>query len=85
MEGKPVFTPIDTCMLSYEEKRMALDMVNLIKEKRNGKIKGRTCADGSKQKNLKGVEIISSSMVYLEAILFTLNADSYEGLYVATL
>ena len=51
MEGKPVVTPSDPDILSYEYKRKALEVVNLIKENRNGKIKGRTCADGIRQKS----------------------------------
>ena len=46
MEGNSVVTFIDTDTLSYEDKRKSLQMVNLIKQKRNGIIKGRTCADG---------------------------------------
>ena len=66
MEGNIVFTPIDPDTLSYKDRRKALDSVNLIKENINGKIKGRTCADGSKQKRyLKEGEIISSPTVSL--------------------
>ena len=50
MEGKPVTTPIGTDKLSYKDNRMELETVNIIKQNRNRKIKGRTCADGSKQK-----------------------------------
>ena len=47
--NKPVVLPQDPSKLTREEKSRALEAVNLIKEKRNGKIKGRTCADGSKK------------------------------------
>ena len=50
MEGKPVVTPIDPDTLSYEDNMKSLEAVNLIKQKRNGIIQGRKCADGSKQK-----------------------------------
>ena len=33
-----------------EEKQKSLSAVNLVKEKKNGIIIGRTCADGSKQR-----------------------------------
>ena len=49
MPGKPIVSPVDYHTLSDEDKRQALETVNLIKEKRSGKIKGRTCANGSKQ------------------------------------
>jgi len=58
--GKLVFGCIDPIKITNEEKRSALEAVNLIKKKRCGKIKGRTCADGSKQKRfLKHGESIS--------------------------
>ena len=73
MEGKPVTTPIGTDKLSYKDNRMELETVNIIKQNRNRKIKGRTCADGSKQKRyLKEVESISSATVSLDDLFFTL-------------
>ena len=58
--------------------------MNLIKKKRCGKIKGRTCANGSKQKRyLKHGESISSPTVSLEAIIGTLLIDAHEGRDVA--
>ena len=50
IEGNPVVTPIDTYTLSYEEQSKALQLVNLIKEKRNNKNKGKKCTYDSKQK-----------------------------------
>ena len=50
MKGKPIVTPIDPEKLYYEEKMKALQAVKLIRDNRNSKIKGRTRADGSKQK-----------------------------------
>ena len=47
--GKPVFGSISYDSLSKQEIKEALEAVNLIKEQRDGKIKGRTCVDGSKQ------------------------------------
>ena len=52
IEGKPVVTPIDPDTLYYKEKRKALELVNLIKEKIKGIIKVRVCEYGSKQKKL---------------------------------
>ena len=84
MPGKPVFGCIDPTTITREEKRRALEAVNLIKKKRCGKIKGRTCADGSKQKRyLKHGESISSPTVSLEAIVGTLLIDANEGRDVA--
>ena len=63
----------------------ALEAVNLIKEKRNGIIKGRTCANGSKQKRyLKEEDVIASPTVALESLLTSLVIDVYEGRDVGT-
>ena len=48
--GKKVVTAINPDTLSAEDKAKSLNAVNIIKQKRDGTIKGRTCADGSKQK-----------------------------------
>jgi hypothetical protein len=82
--GKSVFGSIDPSNITTEECKRALEAVNLIKKKRCGKIKGRTCANGSKQKRyLKHGETISSPTVSLEAIIGTLLIDSKENRNVA--
>ena len=49
MPGKLVFTPINIYTFYFYDKRKELDTDNLIKDKRCEKIKGRTCAYGSKK------------------------------------
>ena len=49
-QNKPVVIPIDPETLTVDDKRKALHAVNLIEEKRDGRIKGHTCGDGSKQR-----------------------------------
>eukprot|EP00957_Ditylum_brightwellii_P187050 14245190-Ditylum_brightwellii.AAC.1 len=67
MEGKPVVVPIDAHLLSDDDKQKALDAVDLIKEKRDKLIKGRTCANGSKHRlYLKEYESVASPTVGLE-------------------
>jgi hypothetical protein len=79
MPGKPVFGPQDASKLTPLQKKMTLEAVNLIKEKRCGKIKGRTCANGSKQKRyLKTDESVYSPTVSTEALLATLIVDAKE-------
>ena len=59
--GKPVVEPILYESLTEEEKRLVMEAVNLIKEERDGTVKGQMCADGSKQKKyLKPDESIAS-------------------------
>ena len=56
-----------------------MNAVNLIEEKRDGKIKGRTCGDGSKQKMyLKYGDTVASSTVSLEGLITTLVIASME-------
>ena len=71
---------VDPKTLTEEEKQQALDAVNLIKEKRTGEIKGRTCANGSKQHlYLKENESVASPTVSLEGLITSLIIDAYEG------
>ena len=84
MPGKPVFGCIDPRDLTLEDKKRALEAVNLIKKKKCGKFKGRTCANGKKQKKyLKHGESIASPTVSLEAIIGTLLIEVREGRDVA--
>ena len=85
MPGKRVLRALDPDLMSMEDKRKALNAINLIKEKRDGTIKGRTCADGSKQHlYLKEYESVASPTVSLEGLFTTLLIDVYEGRDVAT-
>jgi hypothetical protein len=84
VDGKPVFAPQDYSKMTNDEKLKTLEAVNLIKEKRDGTIKGRSCANGSKQrKYLKEGESVASPTVSTEANLSTLVIDAFEGRDVA--
>ena len=77
--GKPVVEPVDANSLTKEQRKKALEMVNIIAEKRCGKLKGRSCADGSQQrKYLAPEESVASPTVSLESIISTLIIDAYE-------
>ena len=56
----------------------------MIKEKRCGKIKGRTCADGRPQRDLYDKAETSSPTASSDAILLTLIIDAFERRDVAT-
>jgi len=75
--------PLDPDKLTPEQKRKALPAVNLIKEKRNGIIKGRTCADGSPQRGYIPREKATSATLSLDALLVSLVIDAMEGRDVA--
>ena len=79
LPGNPVIVPIDIESLTEEDKRLSLEVVNLIKVKRCGKINGRTCANGSRQRHfVKAEDNFASPMASLESILTTLIIDAYE-------
>ena len=81
--GKPVVVSVDVKTLTPLGKK-ALPAVNLIKEKRSGDIKGRTCVNGSKQRRyLKQDESVSSPTAVLESLVATLLIDAYEQRDVA--
>ena len=71
--------------LTKEQKRKALKYLMFLKEKRCGRIKGRGCADGRKQRLYKTKEETSSPTVSIEAVLFSCMIDAMEDRDVATL
>ena len=78
-----VFSELDPATLTPEQKRKALRAVNLIKEKRCGIIKGRTCADGSSQRAYIPREEATSPTVSMESLIATLIIDAKEQRDVA--
>ena len=84
MPGKPVFGPQDSTLMTPLQKKKTLEAVNLIKEKRCGTIKGRSCADGSKQRRyLKPDESTYSPTCSTESLTTTLVIDATEKRDVA--
>ena len=82
--GNPVIQPIPFEKLTQKDKKEALEAVNIIAQKRSGKIKGRTCANGSRQRRfLRDDENYASPTASLESIMTTLVIDAHEGRDVA--
>lgn len=81
---KNVFQPMQAKTLSDEQKKDALKAISVIKEKRCGKIKGRTVADGRKQRDKYTKAESTSPTVSTDALLCTLIVDAFEGRDVAT-
>ena len=72
MDVKPVIIPIDPKLLTPEKCKLALEAYHLIKEKIDGKIKERTCANGSRQRQfLKDREEVASPAVSIKGIFLT--------------
>ena len=84
LDEKGVFEPVVASSLRPSVRAQALRCVNLIKEKRCGKIKGRTCADGRPQRSLYQKSETSSPTASSDAIMLTLLVDAMEGRDVAT-
>ena len=67
-----------------QEKRKALRAITLIKEKRSGKIKGRTIADGRSQRHYISSDGSLSPTVSIEALYISLAIDENKGRDIAT-
>ena len=63
---KEVFSPIKASSLTPTQRRKALRTINLIKEKRDGVLKGRTCVDGRPQRAYIAKEDASSPTMLLD-------------------
>ena len=79
-----VFGSVLPDSMSDQEKRRALQAINLIKLKRCGKVKGCTCADRSVQRGYISKEDSSSPTVLLQALFATWIIDSIEERKVQT-
>ena len=73
-----VFEGADPDTLELVVKKKALNVINTIKEKRTGKIKGRSIADGRKQRGYVSKEESSSPTLTLEALVVTTLIDAVE-------
>ena len=79
-----VFLPQNGSKLTKAQKKGALRAISMVKEKRCGKIKGRTVADGRAQRNLYSKEDTSSPTVSTDALMVSLIIDASEHRDVAT-
>jgi hypothetical protein len=70
--------------LTKEETKAALCAISMIKEKRCGKIKGRTVADGRPQRKIYSKEDTSSPTVSNDALMMSILIDAKERRDVAT-
>jgi Reverse transcriptase (RNA-dependent DNA polymerase) len=70
--------------LSSDQKRKSLKYLMFLKEKRCGQIKGRSCADGRKQRIYKTKAETSSPTVSIESLMLSCMIDAMEGRDIAT-
>ena len=64
--------------LTHNDKRGALTCLMYLKEKRCGRIKGRGCADGRKQREHTDKHKATSPFVAIESVLLTSTIDAHE-------
>ena len=81
------FVPVEANGLTRQERNNALESLIFLKEKKDGTIKGRACADGRKQRKqedyVKGDS--TSPTVSLESVLITAVIDAKEDRDVAVI
>ena len=85
LHDRKVLEPRRATELTREEKRAALHYLMFLKKKRNGRIKGRGCADGRKQRLHTNKEDASSPTVAIEAVMLSCVIDAMERRDVATI
>ena len=78
-----VFTPVDASKLTFKKKQ-ALNAIDLIKLKRSGKLKGRTVADGRKQRSIYSKDDVSSPALSQDGFFASLAIDALERRFIAT-
>ena len=78
LDHMEVFEGVMAEELSYEQKKGALTAINLIKEKRDGTIKGRCVGNGRKQRGLYPKEQTASPTISNDAMMMTLLIDAME-------
>ena len=71
--------------ISREEIKCALHNLMFLKEKHSGKMKGRGCTDGRKQRLYKGKDQTSSPTVFIESLFLSSMIDGHEHRKVMTL
>jgi hypothetical protein len=73
-----MFEPMHWRQLSHIQRKTVLESHMFLKEKRDGKIKGRTVAGGNKHRDYISKEDASSPTVITESVLLTCIIDAKE-------
>ena len=84
LHDRKVLEPRKPETMTREEKRAALHYLMFLTKKRCGRIKGRGCADGRKQRIYTSKEDASSPTVAIEALMLSCVIDAKEKRSVAT-
>ena len=84
LHNRDVFRPVHWSELSKDEQKESIKSLIHIKEKRDGSLKGRACADGRPQRATTTKEEASSPTASLDEILLRCVINAYEEREVAT-
>ena len=85
LHDRNCFEPVDINGFTPEERRAVMATIFFLTQKRDGRIKGRACADGSKQRTFMTKEEAASPTVSMETISLTSVIDAEEGREVAVI
>jgi len=83
LHDRVVMTAKHATDLTPEQRQRALGYLMFLKRKANGKVKGRGCADGSKQRAWTDKEEATAPTIATEAVFLTAIIDAHENRDVA--
>ena len=84
LHDRTCWEPIKVSTMTPTEKAKALESLIFLVEKKDGRIKARHCANGSKQRNWINPEDAASPTVMTDSILLTAGIEAMEARDVAT-
>jgi Reverse transcriptase (RNA-dependent DNA polymerase) len=84
LEDLDVYEPLEPSKLNRAPKKATLRAINLIKEKRCGRLKGRTVADGRSQKGMYDKSETASPTVSTDSLMVSIIVDAFARRDVAT-
>ena len=85
LHDRGVMAPVHKKCLTPEQRKEALAYLMFLNRKRCGKVKGRGCVDGRKQRAYSAKEESTAPTVSMEAVFLTAVIDALEGREVAVL
>ena len=84
LEDLKVYEPLGPTKLTRAQKKAALRAINLIKDKRCGRLKGGTVADGQTQEGLYDKSETASPTIATDPLMVSIIVDAFERRDVAT-
>jgi hypothetical protein len=84
LHERTVFLPVDVSKLTQKERDEAMESLMFLVEKRDGRVKGRACANGSIQKANAAPGESASPTCMTESVMITATIDAYEKRDVMT-